>query len=211
VARTALITVVVVGGALVLWLALRSAAPRTAAPDPAAASAGAVVPAPETAAPAAPPARPAEPSRDPEQNAFTEEVRAFFDSAGVLSDAERERRAEALRERIAEQERQGALLPQEALVLKLALLRVTSDDPAVLDHESRRLVESYQEAQTARPPALPDPRFEVYKEREAELVREVMALEEIPEGLARSEYLRRRLRELRSEVYSGASPTREPD
>ena len=206
-ARTALIAVLVLGGALALWLALRSAPPRTAAPEARAAPAGAVAPAPERAAQAGPPEEPAEPSGDSGRNAFSDEVRAFFDSAEGLSAEERERRAAELRERVVEQERSGALLPQEALVLKLALLHVTIDDPAVLDHERRTLVESYQQAQAARPPAPADPRFEAYKQREAEIVREVMDLEEIPGGLERSEYLRRRLRELRSEVYSGASPT----
>ena len=198
------------GGALALWLALRPA-PRGEAPDAPAVPTGAAVPAPEGAAPPQPPTEPTEPSRAPVQNPFTREVRDFFDSAEQLSTDEREGRAEALRGRIEEEERRGTLVPQEALVLRLALLRVTLDDPAVLDHESRKLVESYQAAEAARPPVPPDPRFEAYREREAEIVREVMALDEIPGDLTRSEYLRRRLRELRSEVYSGASPTREPD
>jgi hypothetical protein len=148
--------------------------------------------------------------RHQERNAFTGEVRDFFDSADDLSDREREVRAAALRERIEERERGGALLPQEALLLKLALLRITTDDPAVLDHEGRSLVESYQEAQAERVPVPPDPRLELYKRRESEVVREVLALDEIPGGLTRNEYLRRRLRELRSEVYSAATPEPEP-
>jgi hypothetical protein len=204
--------VVVVGGAFVVWLALRSAPPQAASPGRVAAPAeSAALAAPEAAAPAQRPAQPAGPNRYQGQNAFTDEVRDFFDSAEELSDAEREHRAAALRERIAEQERGGALLPAEALMLKLALLRVTVDDPAVLDHESRKLTESYQQAQAARAPAPPDPRFETYKRRESEVVREVSALEEIPGGLTRHEYLRRRLRDLRSEIYSGANAGPEPD
>ena len=209
--RTALIAVVAVAGALALWLVLRSALPQTATRGGPAAPAEAVPASPETAAPAQQLAQPAELDRYQEQNAFTDEVRDFFDSAEDLSDEERELRAAALRKRIAEQERGGGLLPAEALMLKLALLRVTIDDPAVLDHESRGLTESYQEAQAARAPTPADPRFETYKQRESEVVREVLALEEIPGGLTREEYLRRRLRDLRSEVYSGANAEPEPD
>ena len=209
--RTALIAVVAVAGALALWLVLRSALPQTATRGGPAAPAEAVPASPETAAPAQQLAQPAELDRYQGQNVFTDEVRDFFDSAEDLSDEERELRAAALRKRIAEQERGGGLLPAEALMLKLALLRVTIDDPAVLDHESRGLTESYQEAQAARAPTPADPRFETYKQRESEVVREVLALEEIPGGLTREEYLRRRLRDLRSEVYSGANAEPEPD
>ncbi|MGH7289336.1 MAG: hypothetical protein ACREI8_15100 [Myxococcota bacterium] len=166
---------------------------------------------PETAAPARQLAQPAELDRYQEQNVFIGEVRDFFDSAEDLSDEERELRAAALRKRIAEQEHGGGLLPAEALMLKLVLLRVTIDDPAVLDHERRSLIESYQEARAASAPAPADPRFETYKQRESEVVREVLALESIPEGLTRNEYLRRRLRDLRSEVYSGANADPEPN
>lgn len=210
VVRTALIAVVAVAGALALWLVLRSALPQTATRGGPAAPAEAVPASPETAAPAQL-AQPAELDRYQEQNVFIDEVRDFFDSAEDLSDEERELRATALRKRIAEQERGGGLLPAEALMLKLVLLRVTIDDPAVLDHERRSLTESHQEAQAARAPAPADPRFETYKQLESEVVREVLALESIPEGLARNEYLRRRLRDLRSEVYSGANADPEPD
>jgi hypothetical protein len=205
VVRAALTLVIAIAGALALWLGLRSTLPQTATRDAPAALAEPVPASPETAAPAQ------QPERLAEQNAFTDEVRDFFDSAEALSDEERALRAAALRERIAEQERGGGLLPAEALLLKLALLRVTTDDPAVLDHESRSLTESYREAQAARTPAAPDPRFEAYKRRESEIVREVLALEEIPEGLTRDEYLRRRLRDLRSEVHSSASTEPDPD
>lgn len=210
--RLALIAVVVVGGMGALWLALRSAPPQTpTAGDPAAPAEAVAQTAPETAAPARPDAQPDALKRYPEQRLFVDEVRDFFDAAGELPEEEREGRAAALRERIAEQEREGGLLPAEALMLKLALLRATSDDPAVLDHESRRLIESHQRARAERAPAPPDPRFETYKRRESEIVREVLALEEIPGGLTRDEYLRRRLRDLRSEVYSGANAEPEPD
>jgi len=206
VVRAALIAVVAVAGAFALWLVLRSASPTRGG---AAAPAETVRAEPETAAPVQPPAQPAaqpaEPGRYPAQKAFIDAARAFFDAAETLPDAEREARAAALREQIEERERAGALLPQQALMLRLALLRVTIDDPAVLDHETRMLSDAYRDAQAARAPAPPDPRFETYKAREAEIVREVMTLEEIPEGLGRDEYLRRRLRELRSEVYSGSA------
>jgi hypothetical protein len=189
-------------GVLALWLALRAAPGASGPAVPAVAAAG------ETGAPAA--QQTTRPARPPQQQSFGAEVRDFFDSAGALGDEERERRAAALRERITERERDGLLLPPEALMLRLALLRATIDDPAVLDHESRSLVEAAREAEAAtRGSAPPDPRFAAYKQREAEIVREVMALDEVPGGLPRDEYLRRRLSDLRSELHGDASP--EPD
>jgi hypothetical protein len=48
--------------------------------------------------------------------------------------------------------------------------------------------------------ALPDPQFESYKVRESQIVNEVMAMETIPDGLSRDEYLRRRLQSAREQL-----------
>ena len=51
------------------------------------------------------------------------------------------------------------------------------------------------------------PEHKSYKEREAEIVREVMQMDSYPDGLTRSEYLRQRLDEVRREIYATPSDT----
>jgi hypothetical protein len=139
-----------------------------------------------------------------ELRAFQEEARVFFAEQADLPELERETRAAALRKELAEMKREGLLLPAEALVIELGLLEASASDPAVYEHEARLLLEeSEREARRRAEASRADPRFEAYKRREAELVREVMALEEIPGGRSRNDYLRERLQQLRSEIYGG--------
>jgi hypothetical protein len=200
-----------------VWLALRTDRP-VAGPSVPAASA----PAPDAAAQEPALADAPDPIADLESAggrelaryretiAFQDAVRAFFDGYRELGESERAARAAELLGRIEARERDGRLLPQEALVLRLGVLRATVDDPAVLESESRALIEDYQtRAQQAAANRDPDPRDARYQVRQAEIAREVMALEEIPGGVARDEYLRERLRELRVEVYAGGQPAPE--
>jgi hypothetical protein len=202
----------VAGGA---WLVRRGPAPPGPVPEsaaewPAAArhpSAPTAGPEPE---PDSPGANTPELARHREAIAFSDAVRAFFDGYRELEKAERAARAEDLLARIEARERDGLLLAQEALVLRLGILRATVDDPAVLDSESRRVVEDYQRrAEQAAANRVPDPRDAEYQTRQAEIAREVMALAEIPGGVSREEYLRERLRELRIDVYAGGQPASE--
>jgi hypothetical protein len=200
-----------------VWLARRTEAPSAEPP-------AALSPAPPSATTTQAPAtrderepRPDLESADPpalaryrEEIAFGDAVRAFFDGYRELDESEREARAEELLGQIDARERDGRILPQEALMLRLGILRATVDDPAVLDSESRQLVEDYRaRAEQAAANRVPDPRDEQYQTRQAEIAREVMALEEIPGGVPREEYLRERLRELRLEVYANGQPASE--
>jgi hypothetical protein len=156
---------------------------------------------------------PPEMRRYQELRAFQEEARAFFAQQDELSEVEREARAAALREQVVAKQREGLLVPGEALLLELGLLKATLDDPAVYEHEARALIEKHeQEVERRREEAAsrPDPRFDAYKRREAEVVREVMALEEIPEGRSRADYLRERLQRLRSEIYGDGAGEADP-
>jgi len=206
--------VLVAGG---VWLARRDAAPRTEPAPTSSAGSPAAGAAHETAPPDAP-----GPLADPESAdtpelaryrdtiAFGEAVRAFFDGYRELGEAERAARAEQLLAQVEARERDGQLLAQEALVLRLGVLRATVDDPAVVESESRRIVDDYQRrAEQAAANRVPDPRDAQYQTRQAEIAREVMALEEIPGGVSREEYLRERLRELRIEVYADGQPAPE--
>jgi hypothetical protein len=141
--------------------------------------------------------------------AFRDAVRAFFDGYRDLAKSERTARAAQIEQQLEERERDGRVLPQEALVLRLGLLRATIDDPAVLESESRRVLADYRAAaERAAADRAPDPRDAEYEARQAVIAREVMALEEVPGGLAREEYLRERLRELRLEVYADGARER---
>jgi hypothetical protein len=198
-----------------VWLARRGAAPPGPTPEFA-------VESPRAAThPSAPSAEPEplpdlasggtpELARHHEAIAFSDAVRAFFDGYRELGEVERAARAEDLLARIEARERDGLLLAQEALVLRLGVLRATVDDPAVLDSESRRVVEDYQRrAEQAAANRVPDPRDAQYQTRQAEIAREVMALDDIPGGVSREQYLRERLRELRIDVYAGGQPANE--
>jgi len=144
--------------------------------------------------------------RHREAIAFRDAVRAFFDTYRGLSESERAVRADAILAAVEAREREGSLLPPEALVLKLGLLRATVDDPAVLESETRQLLDAYTDAsKRAVASRAPDPRDERYQKRQAEIAREVMELEDIPSGLSREEHLRDRLRALRTEVYAGGA------
>ena len=207
----ALACALLLGGGV--WLATRGGDPgpeQIRPPPPADLPArGAAEPAPRSPGASRPGPRPPldgvpEVERYRETIAFRAAVRAFFDSYRGLSESERAVRADAILAAVEAREREGSLLPPEALVLKLGLLRATVDDPAVLESETRRLLDAYTEAsERAVASRAPDPRDERYQKRQAEIAREVMELEEIPSGLSREEYLRDRLRALRTEVYAG--------
>jgi hypothetical protein len=208
---------VIAAGALVIgggaWLAWRGAPPRPhAAPEPArAASPAADPPHPIALEPAAAQSAPdaAETpalARHREALAFGEAVREFFASHGDLDEPERRARGSELLAQVDARERAGLLRPADALVLRLGIARAVEDDPTVLESETRRIGEEYREAeQRAAASRVPDPRDARYERGQAEIAREVMALDEIPSGLTREEYLRERLRELRIEVYSPES------
>jgi hypothetical protein len=211
----ALAVLVLAGG---VWFATRTAgrdAPRAAPPladappgDPAALAA---------ARPAVDPPRPGadfseapEVERYRESIAFRDDLRAFFADARALPEAERAARSSALLAQLDAQERDGRVLPEEAHLIRLAVLRVTVDDPAVLESETRRVNDDYRRhVERAAANRIPDPRDGEYQVRQAEIAREVMALDEIPDGLSREDYLRRRLRDLRIEVYADGAPAPE--
>ena len=187
------------------WLVMPEAAPRSerarvALPDSGAASRAAE----ERAA-----SRPVAPAGEREGRhrqaiEFRAAVRNFFDHYRELEAEEREVQAAALRADIEARLASGLLLPPEALALELALLRAAEDDPAVVESERRRIVDAYREAaEAAGSVQRADPRDAQYRERQAEIAREVMAQHELPDGRSREDVLRERLRELRLEVYGG--------
>lgn len=136
--------------------------------------------------------------------AFDSEYRGFFDKASQLPEAEREAEAERLRKGLEEREARGELAASESLMLQIALIQATESDPEEQKSRANALLRRYQEASEAREKALaqqPSPQFKRYKQDEKRIVEEVMALEAIPDGLSRNEYLRQRLQEAREQAY----------
>lgn len=136
--------------------------------------------------------------------AFDSEYRGFFDKASQLPEAEREAEAERLRKGLVEREARGELAASESLMLQIALIQATESDTEEQKSRADALLRRYQEASEAREKALaqqPSPQFKRYKQDEKRIVEEVMALEAIPDGLSRNEYLRQRLQEAREQAY----------
>lgn len=136
--------------------------------------------------------------------AFDAEYRGFFDKAAALSPAEREAEAERLRKGLEEKEAKGELAAGESVLLQIALIRASVDDPAEQTARSEALIGRYQAASEAREKARAQqrsPQFERYKQEERRIVEEVNAMQAIPEGLSRNEYLRQRLQEAREQAY----------
>lgn len=136
--------------------------------------------------------------------AFDSEYRGFFGKAPQLPEAEREAEAERLRKGLEEREARGELAASESLMLQIALIQATESDPEEQKSRADALLRRYQEASEAREKVLaqqPSPQFKRYKQDEKRIVEEVMALEAIPDGLSRNEYLRQRLQEAREQAY----------
>lgn len=138
---------------------------------------------------------------------FQERTRAYFDGAAKLSAEERKRRAAALAQEIAAQEKAGKLLPVESLFLNLAILKHTSANDEAYKPVAEQMIAEFRaradHAESERvAQALVEPRFVAYKEREAAIVQEAMA---IPAGPGRDDFLRQRLEEARIEAYRGTA------
>lgn len=144
-------------------------------------------------------------ARDLERRlAFQNQYRSFVQQAGQPEHAARQSEAERLSKRIDTLEAQGELALSEALLMQLGLIRATESDEATQKMKAQRLIERYQQISAereARLAAQPDPNFERYKAEEKRIVEEVLALQSIPDGLSRDEYLRQRLQEARERSF----------
>ena len=136
---------------------------------------------------------------------FQAQVSDFFDQAGQMSAEERAQRAEEIESRLKEYQAEGKVSGSEALLLRLALVRTVEPDPQQQEAESRALIQEYQreaEQHMAQWRNRNQPEFDRYKQQERSIVEEVMAMETIPGGMERNEYLRQRLQQARSEAMA---------
>ena len=95
----------------------------------------------------------------------------------------------------------------EALLLQIALIRAVSQDESEQKRRAEALVERYRAISAEREARLAqrsDADFERYKAEERRIVDDVLALQNIPDGLTRDQYLRQRLQEARERSYRQA-------
>ncbi|MGJ7903280.1 hypothetical protein [Lysobacter sp. 1R34A] len=137
---------------------------------------------------------------------FQRDAQRFFREARSLGPAARSQRAQVLEQKIDVYENAGELSAGETLLLRVGLIQATVADPAEQAALVEALAQRYRgdaarrnarwQAQQQR-----DPRFQDYKQRERDVVAEVMAMQAIPGGLDRDEYLRQRLQAERERAY----------
>lgn len=134
---------------------------------------------------------------------FASDYRSFIEGAATLGEEERRRRAAALAREIDQREAAGELALSEALLLQVGLAQAEGGDEAAQKARADALVARYQALSAKREAQAkaPDARHTRYKAEEQRIVEEVLALDSIPEGLSRDQYLRQRLQEAREQAY----------
>ena len=134
---------------------------------------------------------------------FVGDYQIFIKSAAELSEEERRKRAAALAKEIDRREAAGELALSEALLMQVGLVQAEGGDEAAQKARADALLARYQalSAEREAQAKTPDERFSRYKSEEKRIVDEVMALDSIPDGLSRDQYLRQRLQEAREQAY----------
>ncbi|MCH8499405.1 MAG: hypothetical protein LAT63_13085 [Marinobacter sp.] len=141
---------------------------------------------------------------------FEEDMRGFLETADILPEDERARRAAALQAELERFEAARQLSAVESVMLQTALIRATETDPQAQQNAIADLLVRYSEDHEVRMEAWRnrvDPVFARYKEKERVIVQEVMAMERFPDGMDRGQYLRQRLLEARIEATREAEST----
>ena len=131
---------------------------------------------------------------------FQKRARLLFDHADTLSEQQKQEELNAIADAASHFENQGKLVAMEALLLKLAMLRYTTSSEEEYKDKAQALIAHYKSLSDAKEQAWlnnPDPRFVDYKRREQDIVKDVMAMTVIPDGLSRDEYLRQQLEQAR--------------
>jgi hypothetical protein len=135
---------------------------------------------------------------------FHHRYRGFIEHARKLARSDREAQAQELSQGIDTMESRGELALSEALLLQIALIKAVSTDENEQKRRAQALISRYQAISAEREARLaqrPDPNFERYKAEEKRIVEQVLALQNIPDGLTRDQYLRQRLQEARERNY----------
>lgn len=150
-----------------------------------------------------------------ERQRFEQRIQAFVKQADGLSEAERRATLQSLEAEIGTLENARQLSAGEAMLLRMRLLSAAGGDPAANLQRAQALARQYRSDAERREAAFlqaqqNDPRFRRYKQREADIVAEVQAMERIPGGMDRDAYLRQRLQEAREAAYAQPAGTETP-
>ncbi|WP_157976575.1 hypothetical protein [Parahaliea mediterranea] len=132
-------------------------------------------------------------------------LRGYFDDPGASELSADE--AWALIEQV---EAEGRVMGFEALHLKLAWLERNSASEEEFQQRASQLLAQYrQRAEQAAQAGSPErnPAFVDYKQRERQIMDEVAAMDDIPNGMTRQAYLRQRLLEARMAAYGESPPS----
>jgi len=132
---------------------------------------------------------------------LSDAIREYLDSRDSLTDTEQAYREVELERQLNRLEADKKVTASEALALRLALIEPDDEQAKA---KGLALIEQYDRERQERLAAIranPDPEFRSYKAREAEIVKEVLAMDHYPDGLSREEYLARRLAEARQDAY----------
>ena len=133
------------------------------------------------------------------------EFRSFFSNAEFMDDQTKVETIEQLEVELKKLKQQEKVSHAESLMLQLALLKFNPDRESA-KARGKTLIEEYQKMAEARNQAFvnnPAPEFKSYKDKEKQVVAEILSMEAYPNGLTRDEYLAKRLAEVRSEAYGG--------
>ncbi|MBU3055888.1 hypothetical protein [Pseudomonas indica] len=134
--------------------------------------------------------------------AFHNDYRRFTSRAADLPAAERAQQARKLSWEIDRYEERGELALSEALLLQIGLIQASGLDEAEQKARAAAMTARYKARSAAREAERPpDANFERYKAEEKRIVEEVLAMQQIPDGLSRDQYLRERLQEAREQAY----------
>ena len=137
---------------------------------------------------------------------FQRDAQRFFRDARNLGPVVRTQRAQVLERKIDAYENAGELSAGETMLLRVGLIQATVADPAEQVAQVEALAQRYRTDAARRNAQWQqqqqrDPRFQDYKQRERDVTAEVMAMQRIPGGLSRDEYLRQRLQAERERAY----------
>ena len=134
---------------------------------------------------------------------FTQHARAYFAAGAQMTEQDRLSEARQLEHELTRLEQAGGMSAGETLLIRAGLIRETVPAGAEQDAQLQALRQHYSadtQLRLAAAQARPDPQCESYKGRDSEIVSEVMAMQTIPDGLSRDEYLRQRLQNAREQL-----------
>lgn len=135
---------------------------------------------------------------------FRSDLGAFFREVELLPAQDYEPRARELLARVDSLAAAGYLTSPEALALRLSLLKYALSpneyraQANTLISDARRRAEQAEQEWVLQS----DPKYEAYRAEERRIVEQSVTMSEFPDGMTRQAYLRERLRDLRSEIYS---------